>query len=154
MRIMGLLEDTKRDVAVLPGDVSRMNKGHWAVVARTARRLRTEFDGTAEAFKRSLHVDERSRDVEKQWYKATLTRAEGLFEAFAIFDEWWRAADVRSFDESAEANHEQTRRSVALLQIGLRRIGDPTAPGWRPPRTLGLISTVRRALILRGARTR
>jgi hypothetical protein len=140
---MGLLDEITRQVGALPSDAHTLTERDWLRTSVALRLLSTELREATSALARFGHVNEHSRSIEKEWYKAALDRADELVSAFGVFDAWWRSARMASVNKELDATYAGARRPVRYLRGVLSRVGDPTAPGWRPPLADRLAARVR-----------
>lgn len=131
---MRIADDIRGVLAKLPVDVGEMNPIHYAVAGRLQRRLSDAGKDVALAFRRSRHVDEHSRQVEKEWLRDALLRAEDYCDACDAFDEWFVASGIAKINKPLAENHKRGRRAAAKLRRDLCRFADPMQPGWRRPR--------------------
>jgi hypothetical protein len=97
------------------------------------RRLRDAMKERAPALARYDFVDERSRAIEKERYRAELDRTDEVLAAYDVFDDWWQATGFDAVNAQLATNHAAERRAVAKLLRRIRKLADPTAPGWKPP---------------------
>ncbi len=132
---MSVLDETSRDVSRLPGDAKGLRSADWRLIADIERRFSAELQEVVSSLRRFETVSELSRQIEKEWYRAAIVRAQALVAAEAVFEKWWVSARVDSSSLRRTARQRRrAHRGYVKLQKAVERVGDPTAPRWAPPR--------------------
>jgi hypothetical protein len=143
---LSLLDEVKQAVEALPPRFDGSGP-HWSCVAAADRLLLDAGRDMTDALRRfELTVTERSRPIEKEWYRDALTDARDWLAAMDAFETWQASS---GFHDVAEAWHQAwvaedpppeqhagakaRRRLLKKLRRRLASVGDPTAPGWHPP---------------------
>jgi hypothetical protein len=139
------LEAVTQALAHVPARLEDCDALEIRRIAKLARRGMDEGRNVADSLRPFQTVNERSRPIEREWYRDALENARDWLLGMERFDAWERSSGTfeassgfytsRGIDFPSEAVHVREKQGKQLRKFRkrLEQIGDPTAPGWRPP---------------------